>query len=115
MTMITAQQARELVEQSEVSMTRRMDQIGEKIQEAAMLGKRELWLASALLYHKEFEVDYQPYRTPEFTPLQRLIEVELKRQGFTMRIVERDVIVGGGFKSMEEGREEKRPYILVTW
>lgn len=113
--MITAQQARELVEQSEVSMTRRMDQIGEKIKEAAMLGKRELWVIDVLYYNKEFEVDYQPYRTPEFTPLQRLIEVELKRQGFTMRIAERDVIVGGGLGSMEEGRKEKRPYILVTW
>lgn len=113
--MITAKEARELVEQSEVSMTRRMDQISEKIKEAAMLGKNELWLSSALPYHKEFEVEYQPCRTPEFTPLQRLIEKELKRQGFTMRITEREVIIGGGLGSMEEGREEKRPYILVTW
>ena len=113
--MITAKEARELVEQSEVSMTRRLDQLSEKIKEAAMLGKRELWLTSALPYHKEFEVEHKPYQTPDFTPLQRLIEAELKRQGFTMRITEREVIIGGGLGSMEEGRPEKRPYLLVTW
>jgi hypothetical protein len=114
--MITAKEARELVEQSEVAMTRRMDQIGEKIREAAMLGKREMWMTSALPYHKEFEVEDQPYRfTPEFTPLQRLIEKELSQQGFAMRIVEREVMIGGGLGSMEEGRQEKRPYLLVTW
>ena len=113
--MITAKEARDLVEQSEASMTRRLDQLGEKIKEAAMLGKRELWVIDVLYYNKEFEVNEQAYRTPEFTPLQRLIEAELKRNGFTMRIVEREVTIGGGFKSMEEGRQEMRPYILVTW
>ena len=113
--MITAKEARDLVEQSEASMTRRLNQLSEKIKEAAMLGKRELWVTDALCYHKEFEVEHKPYQTPDFTPLQRLIEKELKRHGFTMRIAERDIMVGGGFKSMEEGRKEKHPYILVTW
>lgn len=114
--MITAQEARELVEQSEASMTRRMDQIGEKIVEAAKLGKRELWLTSALPYHKEFEVVEISYRNPEFTPLQRLIEKELKRQGFTMKIENRETTIGGGFKSMDvESKIEMRPYIRVTW
>jgi hypothetical protein len=97
-------------------MTRRLDQLSEKIKEAAMLGKRELWATGALPYHKEFEVEHKPYQTPDFTPLQRLIEKELKRQGFTMRIVEREVTIGGGLGSMDEApRQEKHPYILVTW
>jgi len=114
--MITAQEARELVEQSEASMTRRMDQIGEKIVEAAKLGKRELWLTDALPYHKEFETVEISYRNPEFTPLQRLIEAELKKLGYSMKIIQREVTIGGGLGSMDEKpRNEMRPYIRVTW
>lgn len=114
--MINAREALELVEQSETSMTRRMDQIGEKIVEAAKLGKRELWLTSALPYHKEFEVVEISYRNPEFTPLQRLIEAELKKLGYSMKIIQREVTIGGGFKSMDvESKIEMRPYIRVTW
>lgn len=114
--MITAQEARELVEQSETSMARRMDQIGEKIVEAAKLGKRELWLTDALPYHKEFETVEISYRNPEFTPLQRLIEAELKKLGYSMKIIQREVTIGGGFKSMDvESKIEMRPYIRVTW
>lgn len=114
--MITAKQARELVEQSEASMTRRLEQIGEKITEAAKLGKRELWLTDALPYHKEFEVVEISYRNPEFTPLQRLVEAELKKLGFTMKIEDREVTIGGGLGSMDdEPRNEMSPYIRVTW
>lgn len=114
--MITAQEARELVEQSEASMTRRLDQIGEKIVEAAKLGKRELWLTSALPYNKEFEVEKKPFYPAEFTPQQRLIEAELKKLGFAMKIEDREVTIGGGLGSMDdEPRNEMRPYIRVTW
>jgi len=114
--MITAKEARELVEQSEASMTRRLNQIGEKIKEAAMLGKRELWLTDALPYHKEFEVEKKPFYPAEFTPLQRLIEAELKKLGYMMRIEDREVKIGGGLGSMDEpSRLEMHPYIRVTW
>ena len=114
--MITAKEARELVEQSEASMTRRLNQLGEKIKEAAMLGKRELWLTDALPYHKEFEVEKKPYYPAEFTPLQRLIEAELKKLGYMMRIEDREVKIGGGLGSMDEpSRLEMHPYIRVTW
>lgn len=115
-TMITAQEARELVEQSEASMTRRLEQIGEKITEAAKLGKRELWLSSALPYHKEFEVDKKPYYPAEFTPLQRLIAAELKKLGYMMKIEDRETKIGGGLGSLDEpSRIEMCPYIRVTW
>ena len=114
--MITAKEARELVEQSEISMTRRLNQLGEKIKEAAMLGKRELWLTDALPYHKEFEVEKKPYYPAEFTPLQRLIEAELKKLGYMMKIEDREVKIGGGLGSMDEpSRLEMHPYIRVTW
>lgn len=113
--MITAKEARELVEQSEVSMTRRLNQVGEKITEAAKLGKRELWLIDALPYNKEFAVeDY--YGHIDFTPLQRLIEAELKKLGYSMKIIQRETQIGGGLGSMDEpSRMEMRPYIRVSW
>ena len=54
--MITAKEARQLVEKCEASITRRLDEIGQKVIEAANLGKTELWLASALPNTKEFEI-----------------------------------------------------------
>ena len=114
--MINAREARELVEQSLVVMEKRLNQIGEKIKEAATLGKREIWLTTALPYHKEFEVEYQPYRSAEFTPLQRLIEKELKRLGYEMKIELRETKIGGGFKSLDgESKIEMHPYIKVSW
>ena len=97
-------------------MEKRLDQIGEKIREAATLGKSEIWLTSALPMHKEFEVDYQPYRNADFTPLQRLVEKELRRHGFTMKIELRETKIGGGFKSLDgETKIEMHPYLKVTW
>ena len=114
--MITARQAREMVEQSSIVMERRLEQISEKIIEASMLGKSELWLPDALPYHKEFEVVEISYRNPEFTPLQHLIKTEMERLGYSFKIVDREVTIGGGLGSMDDApREEKRPYIRVTW
>jgi hypothetical protein len=113
--MITAKEALELVEQSEMAMTRRMNQIGERIRETAMLGKRELWMTSAVPYQKEFEVEENPYQTPVLTPLQRLIEKELSKLGYSMKIVQREVTIGGGLGSIEEPRQEMRPYIRISW
>lgn len=114
--MINARQAREMVEQSSAMMEKRLEQIGEKITEAASLGKSELWLTSALPYHKEFEVEDKPYYPAEFTPLQRLVKKEMERLGYSFKIEQRDVKIGGGLGSMDEApREEKRPYIRVTW
>jgi hypothetical protein len=114
--MINARQAREMVEQSSIVMETRLEQISEKIIEASMLGKRELWLTDALPYHKEFEVVEISYRNPEFTPLQRLIKTEMERFGYTVKIEEREVKIGGGLGSLDEpSRLEKCPYIRVTW
>lgn len=114
--MINAREARELVELSEAAMTRRLELLGEKITEAAKLGNREIWLTSALPYHKEFEVEKKPYYPAEFTPLQRLLEKELKRLGFAMKIEDREVKIGGGLGSMDDApRNEMLPYIKVSW
>jgi hypothetical protein len=114
--MINARQARELVEQSSARMEKRLEQIGEKIEEAAGLGKTELWLFDSLPYHKEFEVVEISYRNPDFTPIQRLIKKELERLGYSFKIEQREVTIGGGLGSLDEpSRIEKHPYIRVTW
>ena len=114
--MITARQAREMVEQSSIVMETRLEQISEKIIEASMLGKSELWLTDALPYHKEFEVVEISYRNPEFTPLQRLIKTEMERLGYSFKIEQREIKIGGGLGSLDEpARLEMLPYIRVTW
>ena len=114
--MITARQAREMVEQSSIVMETRLEQISEKIIEASMLGKSELWLTDALPYHKEFEVVEISYRNPEFTPLQRLIKTEMERLGYSFKIEQREIKIGGGLGSLDEpSRLEMLPYIRVTW
>ena len=114
--MITAQQARASVETSHVMMTKRLEQIGEKITAAAALGKSELWLDIALPYHAEFRVVTESFMTAEFTPVQRSIEKEMKQLGYGFKIVDRETQTGGGFKSMDEEVTFKMlPYIRVTW
>jgi len=114
--MITAKEAKELVEQSDEKMSRRLDQIGEKIKEAATLGKREIWLDMALPYHTEFAVAERPFYSAEFTPLQRLIEQKLKAFGYSMQIAKRETHIGGGLGSMDdEVKIEHLPYLQVRW
>jgi nitrate reductase beta subunit len=114
--MITAQQARAAVETSHVIMTKRIQQIGEKISIAASLGKSEIWLDIALPYHVEFRVVTESFYSAEFTPLQRSIEQEMKQLGYEFKISYRETRIGGGFKSMDEEVTLKMlPYIQVTW
>lgn len=113
--LINAREARELVEQSKDVLDKRLEKISEKIREAATLGKRELYLADVIYHDDWVNVEKKPFYPPEFTPVQRLIEKEMKRLGFTMGIVMREVKVGGGFKSMDETKFEDHPYILIKW
>jgi hypothetical protein len=113
--LINAMQARELVEQSKDVLDKRLEKISDKIREAATLGKRELYLADVLYHDDWVNVEHQSYRTPEFTPVQRQIEKEMKRLGFVMGIAMREVKVGGGLGSMGEVKYENHPYLLIKW
>lgn len=114
--MITAKEALELTQQSEIAINRRLEQISEKIVEAAKLGNRGLWLTDALPHHTEFRVEEKSFRLPEFTPIQRLIEIKLKELGFSMKINQREVTIGGGLGSLDEKpRQEMAPYIYISW
>ena len=114
--MISAKQARELVEQSVVMMTQRLDLIDAKITEAATLGRRELYPADVIHNADWLTVNTMAFRSPEFTPIQRLLKKELERAGFAMNIVTRETKIGGGLGSMDDEIEYKPlPDIKISW
>ena len=112
--MINAREARELVELSKTKMTARLDVIGKQIETAATLGDRHIYLVDH--YDKAYEVNKDPYRTADLTPLQRLIKKELDRLGFGMIIEEYDIKIGGGLGSLDEPARDGKAYRLkVSW
>jgi len=76
--MINAKEARELVEQSDTVLKNRLEHIDTWIRSEASLGKREVLLKDYLYHSDWMKVEKRPYHDPEFTPVQRLIKVELE-------------------------------------
>ena len=114
--MITATEARALVEQSAAAMDRRLKAIGEKIEQAATIGKREIWLDIELPHCTEFYVAERPFNEPEFSAVQRVVREKLTGLGFGMRIATRETKIGGGLGSMDDEVKIKQlPYIKVMW
>jgi hypothetical protein len=114
--MITAREARELAQSSEAAIKLVTDQIDLKITGAASLGKYTLDLDEAMSYDNRFEPLSRAFHSPEFTPWQRLVKQELESAGYSVSIKSKTVTIGGGLGSMEEeGRDEERPYIHVSW
>ena len=117
--MITAKEARDLVESSSAQIEARLARLDKLIQEAARLGKRNITLhydGNTHYIGDEFKVKYQPYSTAEFTPLQSLIKAELEKFGYTVKIVLKNVQIGGGLGSMDdEIKHEDHPYIRISW
>jgi len=114
--MITAKEARELVEQSESVLQKRLDRISVLIRAEASLGKREVLLKDYLYHEDWMKVEKNPYRDPEFTPVQRLVKVELEKVGFTVDIHGYPITIGGGLGSMDDKPREGTGYaIKVRW
>ena len=114
--MITAKEARELVEQSDATVKKRLDRINAVIRAEASLGKREVLLKDYLYHEDWMKVEKNPYRDPEFTPVQRLVKVELEKLGFTVDIHGYPITIGGGLGSMDDKPREGTGYaIRVRW
>ena len=114
--MITAKEARELVEQSDATVKKRLEFIDILVRSAAALGKREVLLKDYLYHSDWMKVEKKSFREPEFTPVQRLIEVELEKLGFTVDIHGYPVTIGGGLGSMDDKPREGTDYaIRVKW
>jgi hypothetical protein len=114
--MITAKEARELVEQSDTGVKRRLECIDILVRSAAALGRREVLLKDYLYHSDWMKVEKNPYRDPEFTPVQRLVKTELEKLGFTVDIHGYPITIGGGLGSMDEEPREGTNYaIRVRW
>jgi hypothetical protein len=115
-TMINVKEARELVEQSESVLQKRLDRIDALIRTEASLGKRELLLKEYLYREEWMKVEKQPFYEPEFTPTQRLVKDDLEMMGFNVDIKGYPVTIGGGLGSMDEEPREGTSYaIRVRW
>jgi hypothetical protein len=114
--MINAKEARELVEQSESALQKRLDRISALIRTEASLGKREVLLKDYLYHEDWMKIEKKPFREPEFTPAQQLVEVELEKVGFTVDIHGYPITIGGGLGSMDDKPREGTDYaIRVRW
>jgi hypothetical protein len=114
--MINVKEARELVEQSDAGVKRRLEHIEVLIRTEASLGQREVLLKDYLYHGDWMKVDKRPYRDPEFTPVQRLVKTELEKVGFTVEIHGYPITIGGGFGSMDDKPREGHDYaIRVRW
>ena len=116
MTMITAREARTLVEQSQVLMEKYLADLGQVIEREARLGQTFVWPASTIgvQFRTLYEVDSGQYRRAEMTAVQRLIAAELRKLGFQMHLESKMVQVGHAMD--DEGvREESREYIKISW
>lgn len=114
--MITSKEARELVEQSESVLQKRLDRISVLIRSEACLGRREVLLKDYLYHEDWMKVEKKPYYEPEFTPTQRLIRTQLEQAGFTVDIHGYPITIGGGLGSMDDEPREGTSYaIRVRW
>ena len=113
--MITAKQAKELVEQSAEKMANRTEKIGEQIEKAAALGKNNIVLDWVLHGYPEFTVADPGYRPAEFTPLQKLIAAEIEKHGFTVRLAKQHHDGVGGYGQIEPAEPFDTYHIQVNW
>jgi hypothetical protein len=114
--MINAKEARELVEQSDATVKKRLEHIGTLIRAEASFGEREVLLKDYLYHEDWMKVEKNSYREPEFTPVQRLVKTELEKVGFTVDIHGYPITIGGGLGSMDDKPREGTDYaIRVRW
>ena len=120
MALITAKEARTLVEQSAVLTEKYLDDLSAAITALANLGKSsfvpECEYSVSLRFRDIWFAKRADYRPTEFTPLQKLLQAELKTHGYAMAFEKREVQIGGGLSSMDnEVRHEMQDYIKISW
>jgi hypothetical protein len=114
--MITAKEARELVDQSESVLQKRLARISALIRAEASLGRREVLLKDYIYHEDWMKVEKESFYDPEFTPVQRLVKVELEKLGFTVDIHGYPITIGGGLGSMDDKPRDGTGYaIRVRW
>ena len=118
MPIITAQEARVLVAESETRMEKYLEDIGRVIEREARLGKSFVFPAKviSIQFRTLYDVEHEPYRASEMTGVQKLIKSRLETLGFRMAFEKQEVKIGGGLGSQEdEPRTEMHDYIKISW
>jgi hypothetical protein len=110
--MINAKEARQLVETSKEVMTKRLDRIGEKIEDAAKLGKSEIVLDHALPHDEVYKVNKKDFYPAELTEVQRLLKKELEAYplSYIVSVIEQKHDGRGGLGCMDD-----EPVPFSTW
>jgi hypothetical protein len=112
--LITAQEARELVQSSDDLVSKMLNCIGTEISIACKLGSSFIYLDEAIA-SPIFHINNGAFRASEPTPIQQLYFKKLKAVGYDVRMVQ-VTYKTGGFKSMEENPPDvERWHIKVSW
>ena len=99
--MISASQAKELVEQSDKVINQLLERIGPEIEREAKAGGRELSLTGRFS-GEIFTFKYNPYSAPTWTPEQKRLVDELTKHGYTCSIKSYTYDANKSFKSMAD-------------
>jgi hypothetical protein len=116
--MISAKDARILVQQSEKNIKDHCDRIGKKIEEASSLGISKLVLDNAFPHTPEYRINVgvYAYRTPDLTPFQKTLKAELEKYEYMVKVVKVDHDGRGGLGVCDEDPEPFSTYhIQVSW
>ena len=98
---ISASQARELVEQSDKVINQLLERIGPEIERVAKAGDRELSLTGRLS-GEIFSFKSQPCFAPTWTPEQKRLVDELAKYGYKCSIKSYTYDANKSFKSMAD-------------
>jgi len=112
--MITATQARELVQGSDVVLEGHMAAISTIIEQAAKLGKNTILLDD--VYPTVFKATTSQFERPRMDGLSGRIIEQLKANGFIVDLDYKEHTFGGGLGSMDEyPYREMRYHLRVQW
>jgi hypothetical protein len=116
--MISAKDARAIVDSSEKALNRRLELIEGAIMAAAGKGENELLLDHALPYSEEFKIDTHSYGYSEPKLDSRIMQVvnALKQHGYQVKLISRDHDgTAGGRIEEHEATPFKTWHIQVKW
>jgi hypothetical protein len=112
--LITAQEARELVQSSDELVSKMLNCISTEISIACKLGARFIYLDKAI-GSPIFHVNNESFRANEPTPIQQLYFEKLQAAGYQVKM-DQQTYKGGGLGCMEENPPDvTRWHIKVSW
>jgi len=116
--MITANDARNLAQESETAVLKHCEIISKHIEKAAAENKREIYL-SGLLHNPLYDVNKPAFYAPEYTAFQKVLKQKLEENGFTVAIESHEYDLNKTFNSMayhdDPPNMQESYYITVKW